>query len=572
MNRDTYAGLIACLYSKAWLTLAACGLLATVATAQEPATPKGIPVTSELVVAKCGTCHAKDADGNLSRISYVRATPEGWEEAIKRMVRLNGLRVTPEEARAILKYLATDHGLAPEEARSVMYFAEHRIVDEPAPNETVRGTCMGCHAVGKALSWRRTRDDWQLLANFHIASFAQAEAAYRRGGGRGGNAKGGKLPIDNTLDFLGKEYGLESPEWSAWKARMRTPKLAGRWALSGHVTGKGELYGEMEMMPGPTPEEFTTKITLHSVEDGSTVEKTGRGLVYGGYSWRGRSSSAMPATEPDSLDSEMREVLWFSPDQTWAEGRWFWGEYQEFGVDVKLMRIDANPILSTVDGSSLKAGAEMQRVRLLGKNLPADLAADDLDLGPGITVASLVSHTPEEVVVMVDVDAAAVPGKRDVVLGDSVLPSALSVYDHIDYLKVLPESTLSRLGSEVHPKGYMQFEAVGYHRGADGKPNTADDVELGAVDVDWSMQEFLSVYGDDDKEFVGSLSNTGLFVPASDGPNPARKFSRNNYGDVWIVGTAKDETGRDGKPLIGKSYLVVTVPTYIRWDQPEVAP
>ena len=122
-----------------------------------PAGPseEGIPVTDALVIAKCGTCHTKDDNGNLSRISWERATPEGWEEAIKRMVRLNGVQLTPAEARPILKYLSTYHGLAPEEAKPVMYMAEHRILDEPVPNETVRGTCMYCHALGRAFSWRR---------------------------------------------------------------------------------------------------------------------------------------------------------------------------------------------------------------------------------------------------------------------------------------------------------------------------------------------------------------------------------------------------------------------------------
>jgi len=46
-----------------------------------PAGPseEGIPVTSELVLNKCGGCHVKDAKGNLSRISWIRTTPEGWE-------------------------------------------------------------------------------------------------------------------------------------------------------------------------------------------------------------------------------------------------------------------------------------------------------------------------------------------------------------------------------------------------------------------------------------------------------------------------------------------------------------
>jgi quinohemoprotein amine dehydrogenase len=130
---------------------------------------------------------------------------------------------------------------------------------------------------------------------------------------------------------------------------------------------------------------------------------------------------------------------------------------------------------------------------------------------------------------------------------------------------------LAHLGSDVHPKGFQQFEAVGFENGVDGKPHTADDVELGPVDAVWSVEEFMSVYGDDDKSFVGHLSETALFTPASDGPNPERKFSRNNYGDVWVVAQAKNEKDKDGKPLIGKSYLVVTVPTYIKWDQPEVS-
>jgi len=153
-----------------------------------------------------------------------------------------------------------------------------------------------------------------------------------------------------------------------------------------------------------------------------------------------------------------------------------------------------------------------------------------------------------------------------------VLQNAIAVYDRIDYVKVLPEASIAHLGSEVHPKGYEQFEAVAYQRGADDKLHTADDVELGPIDVTWSVEEYLAVYGDDDKNFVGELNQaTGLFTPALDGPNPRRKFSRNNYGDVWVVATAKNERDKEGKALTGRSYLVVTVPTYIRWDQPEVS-
>jgi quinohemoprotein amine dehydrogenase len=85
------------------------------------------------------------------------------------------------------------------------------------------------------------------------------------------------------------------------------------------------------------------------------------------------------------------------------------------------------------------------------------------------------------------------------------------------------------------------------------------------------MEEFHTVTYDDDKGFVGDLSPTALFTPSIEGPNPKRRFGRNNYGEVWVVATAKDAKDRFGKSLIGKAYLVVTVPTYKRYDQVEVS-
>jgi len=540
---------------------------------------EGIPVTDPLVIAKCGTCHTKDDKGNLSRISWERTTPEGWEEAIKRMVRLNGLTISPVEARSVVKYLSTHHGLAPEEAKTVMYMPEHRIQDEPVPTPAVQTTCMGCHPLGRGLSWRRSKEDWKLLTNMHVFLYAQADVAFRTGFfGGGGNAAlipgaAGDAPplVDQSIDYLAKTAPLHTPEWSSWQARMRAPKLAGRWLITANIPGRGKYYGEMVMEPGAADDEFQTRVKLQSVKDGSTLSRTGQGLVYAGYSWRGRSKGSTPAgSQPDDINKEMREAMWISPDQLWAQGRWFFGEYQEFGADVKMVRASAEPTLIGVDRTMFKLGSQANRIRLIGDNLPGQVAPADLDLGSGVTVKRIVSHTPGEVVAEVDVAANAVPGKRDVAFRRSVLENAIAVYDRVDYIKVLPETALARLGSDVHPKGYEQFDAVAYQRGADDKSHTADDVELGPIDVTWSVEEYLSVYGDDDKDFVGTLSPTGLFTPALDGPNPKRKFSRNNYGDVWVVATAKNEKDKEGKPISGRSYLVVTVPMYIHWDQPEV--
>jgi quinohemoprotein amine dehydrogenase len=527
----------------------------------------GIPVTDALVISRCGTCHQKDDKGNLSRISFARTTPEGWEEAIKRMVRLNGLTLEPAEARSILKYLATDHGLSPEEAKPVMYFPEHRIQDETAPNETVRATCSNCHALGKALSWRRSKDDWKLLANMHVAFFPQAEAAFRRNGPPGGGAGGAggrggvaavtadpgaasaAQPIDETLDFLGKNYGLHTPEWASWRARMRPARLTGRWVVSAWLPGKGRYTGEMLIEPGAAENEFKTTTKLKSLKDGSEIVRTGTSLVYSGYSWRGRShTSNVPANVvPDDPRQEVREVMWISPDQTFADGRWFWGFYQEFGFDVHMQRASGAPILLTTDRPAVRSGTEGTKLHILGDALPANLTAADLDLGSGITVKAIASHSATDLVVDIDIAAKAVPGKRDIAIPGAVLQSAFAVYDKVDYIRVTPDTSIARLGGDVHPKGYQQLEAIAYQNGADGKPHTGDDVELGPVDVTWSVEEFYAVYGDDDKEFVGTLNSSGFFTPSLDGPNPQRKFKRNNYGDVWVVATTKNEKDKDGK-------------------------
>src|SRR5579863_1498480 len=93
-----------------WAVLALLAVAPLSAFAADATPPKpseeGIPVTDPLVKAKCGGCHQADAKGNLTRISWIRTTPEGWEQAVKRMVRLNGLTLKPGEARQIVHYLA----------------------------------------------------------------------------------------------------------------------------------------------------------------------------------------------------------------------------------------------------------------------------------------------------------------------------------------------------------------------------------------------------------------------------------------------------------------------------------
>src|SRR5581483_2542661 len=201
-------------------------------------TEQAIPVTDPVVAAKCGACHTVDDRGNMERISWARATPEGWQAATKRMLLENGVSVTPLEARGIVKYLSTRHGLAPEEAKPVMYAAERRVHDESdIGSDGVEEACGRCHQAAVALSWRRRPDDWKRFAARHAERY--------------------QFTLEpEVVDFLIKAAPLHTREWDAWTARARTAELNGRWLVTAHLPGRGNFSGEMDVEATGGGDEF----------------------------------------------------------------------------------------------------------------------------------------------------------------------------------------------------------------------------------------------------------------------------------------------------------------------------
>jgi quinohemoprotein amine dehydrogenase len=181
----------------------------------------------------------------------------------------------------------------------------------------------------------------------------------------------------------------------------------------------------------------------------------------------------------------------------------------------------------------------------------------------------VVSARPDVVKLQVEIAGTAASGPRDLFVAGAARPAGFVVYDRIDAIRVKPQAGLSRVGGATMPKQMQQFEAVGLYRGADGKPGTADDVELGLVDAAWSLEEYATTLADDDVAFVGGIdAATGLFTPNVDGPNPKRSGNRNNVGDVWVVAAVKAK-GADGQPktIRARAHLLVTVPLYLNWER-----
>ena len=558
-------------------TLLLASVLAVAVRAQAPpptAAPtakpeEGIPITDATVQKACGSCHRADDKGQMSRISFQRNTPEGWQTIIQRMAALNGLNIEPSTARDVVKYLSNNLGLAPEEAKPAAWETERRLIDyKYTANADAESTCNKCHSLGRVIAQRRTKTEWDLLIATHRGLYPLVDnQAFRRGGPpprdapppADGRPPDTRHPIEKTLDHLSRTFPLKTPEWTAWSANMRPARLEGTWALSGWEPGKGAIYGTVSI--SGTADEFTTKTTYRVARTGETITRTGRAIVYTGFQWRGRSSS--PAA-----DSDLREVMMVDRGSRAMEGRWFAGGYDEIGLDVKLERIGNDPRVLGTDRTAFKQGASGQELKIYGANL-AIANTSDIDLGPGITVGRIVSSAPDVATVVVDVAAAAAPGARDLFVAGASRPKALAVYDKIDTIKVKPDWAMARVGGDTFPKMLAQFEAWGYSNGADGKPDSPDDIELGLVDAAWSMEEYAATYNDDDIKFVGTLNEaTGRFTPNVDGPNPARSGQRNNIGDVWIVAKVLGDAagGKPASTLRARAHLLVTVPLYMRFD------
>ena len=146
-------------------------VLATATFAQNKAPEEGIPIDHKLTIEKCGGCHRRDQNGLMGRLSFMRTTPEVWEQAIKRMIRLNGLVVTPAEVREIVKYLSNNNGLAPEEQETAFWEVDRSLPGHQFDYvpDALGKTCNYCHTIGRVLLQRRTRDDYEKLSAFHVA-------------------------------------------------------------------------------------------------------------------------------------------------------------------------------------------------------------------------------------------------------------------------------------------------------------------------------------------------------------------------------------------------------------------
>lgn len=584
---------------------------------KRPKKPRpGIKIESELITAKCITCHqVNEDDGTMGRLSFMRKTPEGWEMSIRRMVTHGHVELTKEEGQQLVRYFSNHQGLTRAEAELALYDAERRVHwSEAQEDEDLRVTCGECHTLGRVLSEYRDPQEWKLLKATHLAFFPLADFQAFRGSRRGGGGGGGdfsrfsnmtdverdsafaemnrapsKDRADKVLDALAKRQKLHSDGWKSWEVNQREVPLAGTWTVIGHEVGRGDVRGQVTIRR-TEKDTFETEWSLRYGSEALLV-RTGKGLIYAGFSWRGRSTTLASGEAPS-----LREVLLLSEDWNTMHGRLYTGEYNELGMDVTLHRRSDQTRIFAIENGQLVIPSKGTEIELIGTGFPSRLSAGDFHIGAGVTVQSVERLSAERVRLIVDVARGTAAGTRMISIGAHRGPEGILLYDTVDYIRVEPGEGFSRVGGTMRPPQFERFEAVAMNRGPDDKPYTDDDVRIKVVPAKWAMEEFPVRENDDDAQFVGSINaDTGVFSPALDGPNPERRWQANNIGDVYIVATCTltvqelppkpekkegDEEAEKPAPIApdtpavmvsrdfrARGHHLVTVPLYKRWDK-----
>jgi quinohemoprotein amine dehydrogenase len=252
----------------------------------------------------------------------------------------------------------------------------------------------------------------------------------------------------------------------------------------------------------------------------------------------------------------MRQV--FAVEDGVMRGRRFMRDQDEVGADVVASLQGAgNSRVLAVHPSYLKAG-ESAELRIVGSGL-----AGDVTLPAGVKLIDTVKRSATEVVVRVQADAAA-RGVHPVAVG-KVSGGALALYDSVAAVKVLPAFAVARIGGNGTPTAKVEarFDAEAWAAGADGKAGTEDDFRIGVMPAKWSVEPFNEVAAhDQDVKFAGLMdAASGVFVPGDAGPNPARRMSASNVGNLKVVA----EVEQGGERLRGEGQVIVAPP---RWNNP----
>lgn len=496
------------------------------------------PANQQTVRTWCAGCHTEDSPGHFQRLSVIRKSPEGWQMTIFRMQHVHNLAL-PEDARnAIIKYLSDTQGLAPAESAAGRFALERRPnMPDLKLGDNLPVMCGRCHSLARVALQRRDADEWLKHMHMHVGQFPSLEyqASAR-------DIHWWEIATTQLPAKLGAMFPFDSPEWRAWKDRPHAD-LSGDWLVHGHNPGGADFVGTLSVKAAGD-DDYTAHYSLQTASGEPDGDFDSKVRVFTGYEWRGTS-------KPGAVDTH--EVLALSEDGKRLTGRWFEAAHPEVGGDVVAERLTGPAAVFMVSPRALKTGSTTE-VLIAGRAL---LGA--VNFGKG-THVKLLKAGPTLIRVAVTVNAKAEPGLRSVTVGKLVGSDMAAIYDKVDRLDVRPSYGIARIGGGRVDPVTAQFEAWGFIEPRTGQAPVA----LGPMKVKWTVEPHNEdAVKADDVKFAGTMRQDGSFMPAVGGPNPERKFSANNAGDLNVVASLD----QDGKQLRGEGHLIVTVQT---WNTPPI--
>lgn len=530
------------------LMVAAATMVASVLPIQAIAQQAAQQTAEQIIKNNCLACHTEESAGpQWSRMSHQRKSPEGWLMTIGRMQVMHGLKINDDDRRTLVKYFSDRQGLAPEESQNYRYAMERRLnTQEVNESDAMAQMCSRCHTEARVMLQRRPATEWEHLVHFHLGQWPTVEYQAM---GRDRDWLG--TALNTMVPKLAKLLPLETKAWSQWQKAIK-PVITGEWRFSGNMPGKGALEGTMAIS-GSDAEGYQLNLA-GNYADGSAFKGRGQGVVYTGYEWRANVNIG---------GIKMRQVLAASKDGTQLEGRMFEVLHDEIGMDLSATKNTGitNQVLAVQPGH-IKAGTT-QQLTIVGNNL-SDSPLDKLDLGKGIKVAKVLSSSSQRLVVEAVAKSDAPLGSRSIKLGGNK-GAELNVYDRVSTVQVVPAFAVSRVGGNggSSAKVTAAFLAEGWAPGKDGKAGTQDDQRIGFLPASWSVAPFDQVAETDkDTHFSGRMDAVkGVFTPALAGPNPDRRMSTNNAGNLKVVAQLNDA----GQAISGEGQMIVTIQ---RWNNP----
>jgi quinohemoprotein amine dehydrogenase len=492
---------------------------------------------------RCSGCHTTRAGGGLARISDNRKTPEGWEMTIVRMGIWHGVDVPEDELAVLIRHLSDTQGLAPSETAGQRFILEREPnVVEDIPDAEAKIICARCHSYARVALQRQDEEEWRKGSHAHLGQYPTTEYQSL---GRDRDWWG--IASEKMPKLMGKLYPLKTDAWDAWRNSAKAD-VSGTWRVHGERPGVGRYTGTATISASGRDQYKMTYALRYA--DGTEVAGDGAALVYTGFEWRGSTKLG---------DEEIREVFALSEDGNSLSGRWFLADADEVGARYNAVRVqDGASGIVAVEPPMLRAGEETT-VRIDGYGL-----AGDVSLGDGVTISEAVSADGNAVTVVAVAAADTVAGVRNISVGDTSAAGFVSVYSQIDSLRVEPPFAISRVGGGTIPAVIAQFTAVAYLNGPDGEAGNDDDVRLGVIPAHWSVENFdEEAEAMEDTKYVGTIDQTGRFMPAGAGPNPERKYKTNNAGRVTVKATVGEGEGA----LEAGAEMVVTVQ---RWNTPPI--